>query len=113
MCMSTLRINPERNPWYKDIDGCLTRTKDEDETINEIIDFTSYLESGETISAATWDDVSGPTITGTTVSSPTVTFTVTDSGTATLVTTTSLSRTLRRDLRWVDPNVADSSDYGN
>jgi len=106
-----LRLPPERNQWFRDIDGVLTRQKLEDEVLTEIVDFTDQLDSGETVSTAAWDDVSGPTITGTTVTTPQVAFTVTKSGDATLVITTSAARTLRRELRWLARDVTDLSDY--
>lgn len=108
--MATIYLPPTRNPYFRDTDGYITRTKLEDEVLNETVDFTQELGS-ETLSTATWTDTSGPTITGTTVASPLVTFTITKSGEATLIVTTSGSRTLHRRLRWLPLDTTQYSDY--
>lgn len=108
-----LRLPPEagRSSWFRDIDGVtFARQKLEDEILNEVVDFTDQLEAGEAIAIASWDDVSGPTISGTAVASPRVSFTVRDSGEATLVVRTA-TRTLRRQLRWIAADSTRFSDY--
>lgn len=104
-----LRLPPERNQWFRDIDGVWCRHKLEDEILTETVDFTDQLD-GEALVTATWDDVSGPAISSTVCASPQVTFTITKSGDATLVVTTA-TRTLRRELRWLAMDASLINDY--
>ena len=107
-----LRLPPERNQWFRDLDGVWARQKLEDEILTEEVVLSTEDLAGETVATATWDDVSGPTITGTAVNAGTTgaTFTVTDSGDATLVLTTA-TRTLRKRLRWIATDASLIHDY--
>jgi len=118
-----LRLPPERNQWFRDLDGVWARQKLEDEILTEEVVLNAEdcaVEPGDafpgldgsTVVTATWDDVSGPTITGTAVNAGMTgaTFTVTGSGDATLVLTTP-TRTLRKRLRWIATDASLIHDY--
>lgn len=119
--MSTLRMpRQERETnWYRDVDGYWARYKRQDDEDSDSLDLTDYLlDSGETVSAASFIDVSGPTLgtpsigAGDGGSNLKATFTVTDTGDATLKVTTSGSRVLEIPLRWYSSDVAmRSADY--
>jgi hypothetical protein len=114
-----LRLPPERNQWFRDLDGVWARQKLEDEILTEEVVLSAEDLAGEAFVTATWDDVSGPTITGTAVNGDTTgaTFTVTGSGDATLVLTTvypwlgTAARTLRKRLRWIATDASLIHDY--
>ena len=118
--MSTARIAAKTNHWYEDGDGRLTRLTREDETVTDKFDFSDRLraEGDDTISAAEWLDVSGPTLASTTVAAGdgganrAVTVSVTKSGTAVLKVTTVGGLVLEQPIHWrpSDESIA-SRDY--
>ena len=112
--MSIATVRKHRYP-YSYLEGEYVREKRVDEVLTEEVEFAPELESGETLSTASFS-TDGPTISGTTVATgrdgtnTAVTFTITSTGLATLTVTTSNSRTLERRFRWRGTN-ADLDDY--
>lgn len=111
--MSTLYVRKRRYP-YSLHGNEYTREKRYDEILTETIDLIGILDSGETLSAATFEDA-GPTISGTAIAAgrdgtnTAVAFTITGAGKATLNVTTSGGRTLeiRLNYRASDDDVRD------
>ena len=112
--MSTATMRKHRYPYHIH-NGEYVREKRVDEILTEEAEFATELDSGETLSTASFS-TDGPTISGTTIASgrdstnTKVTFTITSTGVATLTVTTSNSRTLERRFRWRGTND-DLDDY--
>lgn len=92
-------------------DGAVEYTKAEDDEMKVTWPLTDWLESGETVSSAAYDD-SGVTTSNKSVTSPNVVFTVTGLGETTVTITTSNSRTYDRTFRFNPPGGrAGPTDY--
>lgn len=104
----TLRLPLWRNEWFTDYDGILTTTKREDETRVYVLDYTDWLNSGESVSSTTITS-DGPVVTSS-LSSPNLTLTVSKTGYATIKATTSASRVLELRLHWQGINH-EAEDY--
>lgn len=84
--------------FFRDKDGFLTTTKAYDAELTYDFDFTDMLDSGETITSATWEP-SGPTITSS-LATPVVSVNVVGCGTAKLTLTTNTQKRIEN-FRWI------------
>lgn len=99
MGTQTLNMPLNRNEWFEDYDGLQTTFKRYDEVKDYIFDWTDSLDSGETISSASWSS-DGPTINSSSNTTTTTTVTLTGSGKAEVTIITSNSRTLQAKFNW-------------
>jgi hypothetical protein len=112
--MNTATLRKKRYP-YRMRGNQYVREKRIDEILNEEVEFAPELNSGETLSTASFDS-DGPTISSETIASgrdgtnTKVTFTITGVGASVLTVTTSDSRTLERRFRW-EGTDDDMDDY--
>ena len=106
----TFRERLRRSSHYRDKDGVPTWKKHVDSVETYQLDMTDALDSGETISSATWEG-DGVTIDSSSLATPVASVTVSGTdGEATATLVTSASRTLIRRLRFASPLVAED-DY--
>lgn len=100
----------QRKSWWLDNDGRWNVSKEWDDKLTYAFEVADAMGSGETLSAVTIDEVSGPTITSPTVSGTTLSLTVTGAGSARAKLTTSSSRIFYMRFRWVPTDRADTGD---
>lgn len=89
----TTHVAPRRRVFFRDFDGLETAEKRYDEIVSYPVDFTDWLDSGETISSVSWD-FSGVTDEGSSNTTTTITMLVSGLGEVEAEITTSASRKL-------------------
>lgn len=111
MSSATTFFEPLRRREYTiDDDGAVAYVKAELDEKKITWNLTDWLESGETVSSAAYED-SGVTTSNKSVSSPSVIFTVTGLGETTVTVTSSNSRTFERTFRFRAPTGRTPADY--
>lgn len=91
-------------------DGAAEYVKAQNDEMKVTWPLTDWLESGETVSSASYAD-SGVTTSNKSVSSPNVIFTVTGLGETVVTITSSNSRTYERTFRFRSPSGSKPLDY--
>lgn len=99
-----------RREYTIDDDGAVAYVKSELDEKKITWSLTDWLESGETVSSAAYED-QGVTTSNKSVSSPSVIFTVTGLGETVVTITSSNSRTYARTFRFRAPMGRAPSDY--
>lgn len=106
----TLYHPTRRSSWFRSpLDGLWTTAKREDEVLHYTFDLADQLDSGETVSAVSWDE-DGVTLTNEATSGTTYSVDVEGTGTAEATITTSSSRTIIKKYRWRGIDT-DADDY--
>jgi len=111
----TFREPERRSRWWQDKDGRLSDAKRYDETLvydtgKLLWDLTDVLESGETVSSATFTANNGLGVASTGNTTVGVYATITKVGSVEIAVTTSDSRIIEREFFWL-PTGTPESDY--